>query len=582
MRKPLLGNLNTSISRLYRALNCEKHLKRYMRALSYIASRHFDLPAIAASIRPATRECEAQPECKSRITHEFGLDPHGAFHFWRNELSSFEEAYAVLKKSNDPDECLFSKEFAETYTKQREVNISYACDGLYGNDLSRLPALLVQRDAAFNCFPLVLSILEKGFATYPSCLDEHNRPPIASSICACTINGGPHIAYLFKRSESEINSIIFGGYYGMILATCTIKSGSARIRWFGSEIDGPRSLQSQIDAVEKLAQQILDQHISIVRQISRHRLSSLPPLCLVGHFNSIGHYIWNELPLLSIVDQFPKPLHIAVGEYDFANLLESVNSASKCYLGRTEINGIAHSLADDHVYYSLRPLVILKDIFSLGKQETKAVIHEHLDRLADNNSFARTTINRLTVAIGLRITGARQFLSTVELIKLIDSVFEEISLQPSYYLDGYTLMPPHPSFNLSTSSLEAIAVEGLIGKIPARILDRVIPYTNPTMADKRIVLEACLCGFYPIGSSAIFQGWLTSIPAFYFDDGRYYKEFVQQDYLCNYLKNSCYFIEPNLFCADPAKDGYCIGDSFALRNYLKQKICFLLEEHFEK
>ncbi len=553
---------------------------RRMRALSYMSSRHFNLPVVVASIWAATRKSEVQPECKSRISHELGLDPRAAFDFWKNELILYKEAYAAFKKSFEPEEYILSKEFAKSYIIQRGVNISYVIDGLYGEDISRLPAFLVQRDVAFNCFPLVLSILEKGFATYPSCLDEQNRSLLTSSACAIIINGGPHIAYLFKRSDSEINSIIFGGCYGMILATCTIKSSRAKIRWFGSETDGPRSLQAQIDSVEKLARQILAQQSSIAREISRHKPSRLPPLCLVGHFNSLGHYIWNELPLLSIVDKLPKPLHVAVGDYDFANFLHSHNSAAKFSLGCTDISDIAHSLVDEQVHLSLRPLVILKDIFSIGKQETKAVIHQHLDRLADGTGAAKSAINHLTIAIGLRITGARRFLSTVDLIRLIDSIFDDKNLQPSYYLDGYTMMPARPGFNSSASALEASAVEALIGGIPAPISDRIIPYRIPTMADKRIILESCLCGFFPIGSSAILQGWLTSIPAFYFDDGRYYKEFVQQDYVCNHLKDSCYFIEPRLFCSDPAKDGYGISDSLALRDYLKLKIGILLDEHF--
>ena len=583
MRKLSLGYLKTSTSRLYRVFNCQKHLRRFKKAFSYMASDHFDLASFAASISPAACRYETQTEHISRITHDFGLDPHDAFDFWRNGLILYEDTYVDLIKINQPEECILSKDFAESYITQRGINISYVSDDLYGDDLSRLPAFLVQRDVAFNGFPLVLSILEKGFATYPSCLDEHNRPPITSSICACTIHhGGPYIAYLFKRSESEINSIILGGPYGMILATCTFEFGSAKILWFGGEIDGPRSLQSHIDAVEKLAQQILVQQTSIAKQIEKYRLSTLPPLCLVGHFGNIGHYLWNELPLLGIIDKLPKTLHIAVGEYDFANIFESVNSATKCYLGRTELNGIAHSLAEDHVHFSLRPLVILKDIFALGKQETKAIIHEHLRRLEGNNWNTNTVISPLTVAIGLRVTGARQFFSTAELIMLIDSVFDEKGLQPSYCLDGYTLMPPHPGFSLSTSPLEAIAVEELLRKIPTPLSDRLIPYTNPSMEEKRTVLDACFCGFFPIGSSAIFQGWLTDVPAFYFDDGRYYKEFVQQDYICNYLKNSCHFIEPSHFCSDPVKDGYCIGDSIALRNYLKQKISFLLAEYVAK
>ncbi len=578
MRKLSLGYLKTSTSRLYRVFNCEKHLRQFKKVFSYMASNHFNLSSFAASIGSAASKYETQPEPISRITHEFGLDPHDAFESWRNGLIFPEDTYVDLKKTFEPDECILSKEFSDSYIKQRGVSLAYVS----GDDLFRLPAFLVQRDVTYNCFPLVLNILEKGFATYPSCLDEHNRPPITSSICACSIHhGGPYIAYLFKRSESEINSIILGGPYGMILATCTFEFGSTKIRWFGGEMDGPRSLQSHIEAVEKLAQQILVQQTSIAKQIEKFRLSTLPPLCLVGHFGNIGHYLWNELPLLGIIDKLPKTLHIAVGEYDFANIFESVNSATKWYLGRTEINGIAHSLAEDHVHFSLRSLVVLKDIFALGKPETKAIIHEHLRRLEGNNWNTNTTIKPITVVIGLRVTGARQFFSTAELIMLIDSVFDEKDIQPSYYLDGYTLMPPHPSLNLSPPPSEAIAVEELLRSIPNQISDRIIPYTNPAMADKRVVLDACFCGFFPIGSSAIFQGWLTNLPAFYFDDGRYYREFVQQDYICNYLKTSCYFIEPNLFCADPSSDGYCIGDSVALRSYLKSKLDFLLEERFQ-
>ena len=579
MGNDLFDNLKARTSGLRRTFNLRNHAKRYISAFSYIKSLPFNRSSFASFLRIAAPQISPYPSQQNRITHEFGLDPRAAFDFWRNELATHKEAYSALGNLYRPDQCISSAEFARAYVKQRGVNMSYVGEAPNWEDLSRLPAFWAQKYLAYNCFPLVLSILEKGFATYPSCLDELNRGALASSSCAYIINGSPCIAYLFERSKNELNSIICGGPYGMILATCTIKSGSAKIRWFGGEMDGPRSLQSHIDEVELFARQLLGQRANVARHLSRHQLSSLPPLCLFGNYNSMGHYIWNELPLLSNADKLPQSLHIAVGEFDFANLMKSHNSATKCFLDPAEITDITHSLAHDQVHLSARALVILSDIFSIGKQETKAVIHEHLDRLAATNTAAKTTINRLTVAIGLRITGSRQFLSTVKLIELIDSVFEDRNLQPFYYLDGYTKLPARPGFISSPSPSEAIAVKGITKSIPASILDRIIPYTIPTMADKRIILESCLCGFFPIGSSAIFQGWLTSIPAFYFDDGRYYNEFVQQDYICNYLKNSCYFIDPSLFCADPARDGYGIADSLALRDYLKLKIGLLLEEH---
>lgn len=511
---------------------------------------------------------------------ESNIDPSPALDYWRRGLSTYQGAYETIQAAFTPSEHLFSKDYALKYVNQRT-------DSSYPRDMTLLTTHLVGRDQAFNCLPLMLYILEKGHATFPSCLDKEGRTALHSSACI-SINhaGGPHIAYVFKRSNQELNSLIFGGVYGMILATCSTTPMGSKVRWFGDEKQGPRSLPSQIEAVEKLASHLLANIGNMITHVSSRQYSSLAPLCLAGHYNSLGHYIWNELPLLGLIDCLPRALNIAIGEHDFANIHDSDNKSPKSILSRVEMNGVHGSLSADHVYTSSRPLLILKDIFALGKPNIKDSINSHLAKLANPDGILSKHIQiaeqTFVVAIGLRITGRRSFASTSELIQILDTISTRMNINISFYLDGFSQPPERPYKSTNVESSEQAAVNDLLASLPESVRDKCLPYVTPTLADKRLLLNKCFCGFFPIGSSAIFQGWLTDIPAFYYDDGRYFNQFIEQDYICNSIKKNCFFMRPSLFAPDTNEDGFRIDNHEAVAEYLETHVLALLQESSKK
>ena len=503
------------------------------------------------------------------MNHSFGYDAGQAFAWWSDRLSSYRSTCDQLKRAFTPDEHLFSKEFASSYVDQRT-------DQSYSRDMSLLTPHLVQRDVDFNCYPLMLYILEHGFATFPECLDEAGRPELHSSVCLSIINpGGPHIAYLFKRSEHELNSLIFGGAYGMLLAKCSITPQGATVQWFGNESQGPRSLSTQHDAVEKLVNHLFQCRGRLIEYVGSCQYSSLPPLCLCGHYASLGHYIWNELPLIGLLEHFPSPLHIAIGEHDFADIYQSSNRSPKVVLTRVEMNGISHALNEDHVYTSSRPLIILKDVFAIGKSFIKKAVTKHLENISCSDGILSEYIDisrhSLVVSIGLRITGRRRFNSISELMQILDSIFTDRDLSVKYYLDGYTALPARPSKTITPFPSEQIAVQELMLSLPKDISDKCLPYVVPALADKWQLFNHAFCGFYPIGSGSSIPGWITDMPTFYFDDGRFYNQNIDQDFICNSLKTQNYAINPNLF-KDNEDGSFSIASHDGLREYLDMHI----------
>jgi hypothetical protein len=500
------------------------------------------------------------------MNNHVGIQPEQAFSYWKSRLLKYKKAYTEIEKIYSPPDSLLSPEFSSAYLEDR-------IDCAYERDMSLLARFIIERDGRFNCLPLMLYILEKGYATFPHFLDEQRRPDINSSACISVVHaGGAYIAYLFQRPNEEINSLMFGGTYGMILATSTIAPNQSKINWFGEEDQGPRSLQPQCEAVQKLNDYIVSNREPLLRFLAYSQYSSLPPVCLVAHYNSLGHYIWNELPLVALVNHLPEPLCIGVGEYDFADIFSIGSSSATEMLTTLEMNGVHSALSEKHIFISPRPLIVLKDVFGIGHQAVKSKIYKHLDKCPCPNGALSSHIeiarDNIVVVIGLRIVGARRFRSTPQLVSIIDSVFSELGLNAYYYFDGFSSLPQRPSKNNLPSTTEGSAVSGLLSDLPESIRSKCLPYQVPTLAEKRKLLNSTICGFFPIGSSAIFQGWLTNIPAYYFDDGRYTNQFVEQDYLCNSHKNNCQFLDPSLFAPCEDAEGFLIHNENSLKAFI--------------
>jgi hypothetical protein len=514
------------------------------------------------------------------VNQSFGHDLIPAVAWWKSQLTNYKPAFDQFEKAYLPDSRLTSKEFALRYVNQRT-------DNNYPRDMTLLPPYLMQRDVNFNCLPLMFYILEKGYATFPSCLDVDRRPDLHSSVCLSICHqGGPYIAYVFKRSEQELNSLVFGGVYGMILAKCIIKPEEASVQWFGAEAaegvkaQGPRILKDHHYVVEKMANYLLQAREKLIEHVSACQFSDLPPLCLVGHYKNIGHYIWNELALIGLLDHLPLPLHIAVGEYDFADFYFSKTNSVKVILTRVQMNGVFRSLNQDHVYISPQPLIILKDIFALGKKYVKDAVKAHLDIIASPSGnlsdYIQLAEKSMIVVIGLRLQAFRRFNSTSEFMQILDSIFVQHQLDIFYYLDGYSIRPSRPYKSTNNLTPEHASVKELLRSLPEAVMHKCLPYVVPTIADKRQLFNRSLCGFYPIGSGLLLPGWLTELTTFSFDGGKLFHQLAEQDFICNSAKDNCFFLKPSFFKTED-DNSFSIADASALKEYLEIHIADLLK-----
>jgi hypothetical protein len=517
----------------------------------------------------------------------FNLDHLSAIEFWQTNLCIYKDAFDKIKSLYEPPPSLSLSETSQKFRQSRIGDIVDSGNPKYSRwhrDLSFLPQAMFNRCGIYNPLPLCLYILEHKYATLPSCLDPYNRQALNSSLCiSINVNcGGEHIAYIFRRSDLEIQALMFGGILGVLTAVVTVNPDETILHWFGSDAHEPHGCHLNTPPIRKLVS-YLESHVTFLTQYIRKSPISVPePLCLVGYYESVGHYIYNELPTLAILKTLPSPISVATGDFDYCNIHYADSHHKFQALSCMEMHGISPNPIDSSIYFSPRPLVLFKDEFSIGNPDVKKIVVDHLRRVSNPfgvlSSHLEEADNSLVVILGIRESVRRQFKSFGSFLEMIDNVFAAYALKPLYYLDGLSA-PPR---SLSSGPLQVddgLGLQKLIESIPEHIRCRLMDYVIPCLEDKFLIYEKAFCGFFQWGSGSMFPTYFTSLPTFCY--GHFDYNVVSLEYINNSERDHLHFLDPTFFEStnesNPQAD-FNISKPVELNKYLEDRLGELLKK----
>jgi hypothetical protein len=517
----------------------------------------------------------------------FNLDHVSAIEFWQSSLRDYKSAYEKISKIYEPLSSLSLGETSQRFRQSRIgdiVDSGKPRDARWHRDLSFLPQAMFNRCGIYSPLPLCLYVLEHKCATLPSCLDPYKREPLSSSLCiSINVNcGGEHIAYIFRRSDSEIQALMFGGILGVLTAVVTVSLDETILHWFGSKTHEPYECHLNTPPIKKLISYLESQATHLSQYIRKNPISIREPLCLVGYYDSVGHYIYNELPTLAILKTLPFPISVATGDFDYCNI-NYFNSQHKFQaLSCMEMHGISPNPNDSYIYFSPRPLVLFKDEFSIGNPDVKKIVIDHLREISNPHGVLSAHLveaeNSLVVILGIRESVRRQFVSFGSFIEMIDNIFAAYALKPLYYLDGLSA-PPR---SLSSGPLQlddGLGLQKLINSIPEHIRPRLMDYVIPSLEDKLLIYERGFCGFFQWGSGSMFPTYFSSLPTFCYGHSDY--NVVSLEYINNSQRDHIHFLDPTFFEptneSNPQTD-FKISRPVDLNKYLEDRLGKLVKD----